>query len=309
VHDYWLHRDDTAYVNEQMIGVRGVINWFEGKLDDTGLINTMPWWPFVDWATDWYEGMPPNSQDGHSIVISLQYVYALQRAAELEKEFGQADVATHYQALANNLIKIIREKAWDGDKELFRDGLESRTFSQQTNTMAILVGAVPDADKAAVMQKVLDDKSITQSTYYFSYYVLEALREAGMADRYIEQLGPWQEMLAIGLTTTPEQPAPSRTDSHAWAAHPNYGLLATVLGIRPAEPGFKSVEIKPELGALKHATGIMPHPMGEIEVSVVRNGENGVKANVTLPAGLNGTFQWNGKQVSLKSGSQELVMD
>ena len=37
-------------------------------------------------------------------------------------------------------------------------------------------------------------------------------------------------MLDLGLTTVPEKPEPTRSDSHAWSAHPNYGLLATVLG-------------------------------------------------------------------------------
>ena len=98
------------------------------------------------------------------------------------------------------------------------------------------------------MERILADKSLTQATYYFAFYVHEALRHAGLADRYIEQLAPWQEMLAKGLTTTPEQPDPTRSDSHAWAAHPNYSLLATVLGVRPLTPGFKSVLIAPNPG-------------------------------------------------------------
>ena len=63
--------------------------------------------------------------------------------------------------------------------------------------------------------------------------------------RYVERLEPWRGMLAMGLTTVPETPEPTRSDSHAWSAHPNYGLLATVLGVRPAEPGFRSVRIAP----------------------------------------------------------------
>ena len=84
-------------------------------------------------------------------------------------------------------------------------------------------------------------------------------------------------MLAMGLTTTPEQPEPTRSDSHAWAAHPNYGLLATVLGVRPAAPGFRRVRVAPHLGTLRHAEGTGPHPDGTIDVRV---GES-----VALPLG------------------------
>ena len=126
------------------------------------------------------------------------------------------------------------------------------------------------------------------------------------------QLGPWQEMLALGLTTTPENPPPSRTDSHAWAAHPNHGLLATVLGIRPGEPGFKSVVIAPHLGRLQTAVGRMPHPNGMIEVKLTRigegTGEDELEARVTLPDGLEGVFEWQGRRVAVRPGTQVLEL-
>ena len=90
-------------------------------------------------------------------------------------------------------------------------------------------------------------------------------------------------MLALGLTTTAESPEPTRSDSHAWSAHPNYGLLATVLGVRPDAPGFRSVRIAPHLGPLQRAEGRMPHPLGDIEVRLVRSGARGLQGEVTLP--------------------------
>src|SRR5262249_14829533 len=149
------------------------------------------------------------------------------------------------------------------------------------------------------------EATLTQSTYYFSYYQLEALRKAGLGDRYIDQLAPWRGMLDLGLTTVPETPEPTRSDSHAWSAHPNYGLLATVLGVRPAEPGFKSVRIEPHLGSLQRAQGRVPHPLGTIDVSLVRTG-TGLRAEITLPPGLEGVLAWHGKETVLRAGHQEL---
>jgi alpha-L-rhamnosidase len=305
VHDYWMHRDDRAYVEGFMPGIRGVLSWFEDRVDESGLLGPLSFWPFADWIDNWPGGMPPGGKDGHSVLITLQYVYALQRAVELETAFGRPAEATRLQTLANSLLDAVQTKAYDADRGLFRDSLEDSTFSQHTNTFAILTGAVTGDERRAIMEKVLDDKSLTQAGYYFSFYILEALREAGLAHRYIEQLEPWQDMLALGLTTTPEKPPPSRTDSHAWAAHPNYGLLATVLGIRPAAPGFKSVVISPNLGPLKKAQGQMPHPLGEIDVSLLRVGKDGFKASITLPDGLEGVFNWQGEAIRLHSGTQE----
>jgi hypothetical protein len=204
------------------------------------------------------------------------------------------------------MLDAVKRKAFDPKTGLFRDSLEGKTFSQHTNTMAILTGAVTGEQGREIMERILDDKSLTQAGYYFSFYVLEAMREAGLGHRYIEQLEPWQDMLALGLTTTPEKPPPSRTDSHAWAAHPNYGLLATVLGIRPAAPGFTSVVIKPNMGSLKRAAGKMPHPLGEIEVSLQHVDPDGVQARITLPDGLEGVFEWRDETIHLQSGMQEI---
>jgi len=282
-----------------------VLTWFEGKVDATGLVGPLPWWPFADWTEEWESGIAPGGSDGHSVLITLQYVYALQRAVELERTFGGDEEADRLQALADTLLDAVRSKAYDAGRGLFRDSLEEATFSQHTNTLAILTGAAPDDERRAIMERVLEDKSLTQAGYYFSFYILEAVREAGLGHRYVEQLEPWQDMLELGLTTTPEKPPPSRTDSHAWAAHPNYGLLATVLGIRPAAPGFRSVVIAPNPGPLQHAVGKMPHPLGEIEVSLKRVGPEGVQARITLPDGLEGIFEWQGRTIRLSSGAQE----
>jgi hypothetical protein len=156
------------------------------------------------------------------------------------------------------------------------------------------------------MTRILADSSLVRSSFYFDYYLFEALREAGLGDRYVEQLAPWRTMLAMGFTTTPESPGETRSDSHAWSAHPNYGLLATVLGVRPSAPGFRTVRIEPHLGSLQRAEGRVPHPRGDIDVSLERVGERGVRGEVTLPAGLTGTFVWYGRSVPLHAGRQEI---
>ena len=304
VHDYWMHRDDAEFVRGFLPGVRDVVGWFERRVDDTGLVGPVPWWPFVDWAAGWGQGVPPQGRDGHSTMISLQFVYALERAAELEAALGSPTEATRYRRRADSLRAAVRARSWDPGRALFRDAPDTAEYSQQTNSMAILVDAVPPAEQRALMERVLSEPKLTQSTYYYSFYVLEALRKAGLADRYVERLEPWRGMLALGLTTTPETPEPTRSDSHAWSAHPNYGLLATVLGVRPGAPGFRSVRIAPSLGSLQRAEGRVPHPLGDVEVRLVRSGSRGLQGEVTLPKGLTGVFEWDGRSQQLHAGRQ-----
>jgi hypothetical protein len=306
VHDYHMHRDDPAFVRQRLAGIRGVLDWYARHVDSTGLLGPMPYWNYVDWTPRWRGGVPPGADDGHSATISLLYAYALERAAALEGDLGAPGLGAAYRARADSVIRATRARAWDASRRLFRDSPDSAAYSQQTNVLAILAGAVPAAERRGLMERVLGDTSLTRASYYFGFYVLEALREAGLAERYVEQLAPWRAMLALGLTSTPEQPEPTRSDTHAWAAHPNYGLLATVLGVRPSSPGFRTVRVAPALGPLRRAEGRVAHPRGDIDVSLERVGAAGVRGTVTLPAGVTGTFEWAGKTVPLRAGRQEV---
>jgi alpha-L-rhamnosidase len=306
VHDYYMLRDDPAFVKQRLSGIRGILDWYGRHIDSTGMLGPMPFWNYVDWSPRWPRGVPPRANDGHSSTISLMYAYALQQASDLENGLGAAGLGALYKARADSVIRATRSRSWDDGHRLFRDAPDTAAFSQHTNVLALLTGAVPSADRRNLMERVLSDSTLAQATYYFGFYVFEALRETGLADRYVERLAPWRQMLALGLTSTPENPEPTRSDTHAWAAHPNYGLLATVLGVRPATPGFRTVRIAPSLGPLQRAEGRVTHPSGDIDVTLQREGTAGLHAVVTLPTGVTGVFEWGGKRVALHAGRQEL---
>ena len=309
VHDYFMHRDDPAFVRARLAGIRGILDWYARHVDSTGMLGAMPYWNYVDWTPRWDRGVPPRGDSGHSATISLLYVFALERAAELEQAVGMRGAAADYRARAQTVRGAVRARAWDSARDLFRDSPDSSGYSQQTNVLAILADAVPPSTQRAVMERVLADTTLTPASYYFSFYVLEALRKAGLGERYVEQLAPWQGMLKLGLTSAPENPEPTRSDTHAWAAHPNYGLLATVLGVRSSSPGFRTVRIEPALGPLRRAEGRVPHPLGDIDVLLVREGARGLRADITLPRGLSGELAWNGKRRQLHSGRQTIQFD
>ena len=148
---------------------------------------------------------------------------------------------------------------------------------------------------------------MTKATYYFRFYLARALDHVGMGDEYLRLLNPWREMVGLGLTTWAEQPEPTRSDSHAWSAHPNFDFLTIVAGIRPKAPGFSSVHIEPHLGTLHNVATTMPTPKGNIEVSYAPKG-SGVGADINLPGGVSGDLVWKGKTISLHPGRQQLLL-
>ena len=128
-----------------------------------------------------------------------------------------------------------------------------------------------------------------------------------MGDRYLDLLGPWRTMVSLGLTTWAEQPEPTRSDSHAWSAHPNFDLLRIVAGIRPASPGFATVSIEPNLGFLDHVKASQPHPNGTIEVEFTSTAAKR-DAEIRLPANVSGELVWLGKKYPLHGGQQSISL-
>ena len=112
-------------------------------------------------------------------------------------------------------------------------------------------------------------------------------------------------MIGIGLTTFAENPEPTRSDCHAWSASPLIDFLATVCGVEPAEPGFKSVKIEPHLGTLQRVKGNVPHPNGIISVSLEQKGKR-LKGELTLPPDLVGTFKWRDNEMTLTAGVNKI---
>jgi alpha-L-rhamnosidase len=318
VHDFWLYRGDPSFVRAQVSGTRAVLNWYLQRQRVDGLIGKLPWWPFVDWGMDFDFGMPPQGDDGGSAIITLQFIEALQYAAELEDNLGNPQMADTYRAAAERAVDGVRTLCRDNEYGLIADDPSHKHYSQHANILAVWLDVVPKERQKEVLEKILSTTdpefhvaaklpSMTAATYYFRFYLSRALLHAGMGDQYLRTLGPWREMISLGLTTWAESPEPTRSDSHAWSSHPNFDLLAIVAGIRPKAAGFESIIIEPHLGSLAQVHAAMPSPKGRVEVQYRREA-NGVRAEITLPAGISGELVWKGHQTVVREGKQTLTL-
>jgi hypothetical protein len=309
VNDYWTLRDDPEFIKSFLPGIENVLGWFAKRIDSkTGILGKVEYWNFVDWAVEWpwdntigFGGVPKGgANDGNSSIISMQFAYAAQKASELFNFYEQTEQAEKYAKIAGDLTKAVYEKCWDESRGYLADTPDKKEFSMHAQIFGVLTNTIPEKDQKAFVQRFMDDKTLIQPTMYFRFYLTQALKKTGLADKYLETLGLWQEMLDNGLTTFAENPDPARSDCHAWSASPDYDFLATVAGIRPASQGFKTVEIEPALGKLTFIKGQLPHPSGMIIFDLKRKGNDGITGEITLPEGLTGIFRWNGKTIDLK---------
>ncbi len=310
VRDWWMYRPDPEPARDSLPGTRAVLGWFARYEQPDGLLRKLPWWSFVDWVGEKQE-IPTYSANGESCATTLEYLGALNDAADLEKALGDPVLATRYTKRAAHVRSGIFSQCWDAGKGMLADSPDKNIFSQQSNILAVLYDVAPKERQAPLLEQLTamepgtSPNGMMSASYYFRFYLSRALEHAGLGDTYLRSLDPWRKLLPLHFSTWPEVPGDTRSDSHAWTAHPIYDLLTLVAGVQPATPGFSTVKIEPHLGALPALKAVYPHAAGDILLDYKRQGA-GIDASITLPGSLAGTFVYNGKSWPLKPGPNHI---
>ena len=310
LHDYWMYRPDQDGLTRSLVpGTRTILNWFATYQQPDFLLREVPWWSFIDWVPT--GEIPTYDARGESCVTTLEYLGALKDAADLEGALGDPVNGTRYKTQADQIRNGIYQKCWSESRGLLADTPDQKNFSQQTNILGVLYDVIPKAHQQQVLKQMIaiepgtTPDGVLSASYYFRFYLARALDQAGIGDEYLDSIGPWRKLLPLHFSTWPEIPGDTRSDSHAWSAHPIYDFLTLVAGIEPASPGFATVRIAPHLGSLPSLTASYPHPQGDIKVEYYRQA-TGLSGTVTLPGTLTGTFIFAGKSQSLHSGVNQI---
>lgn len=310
LHDYWMYKPDQAILRELVPGTRPIVQWFVDRQFPDGFLQKLPYWVGIDSPRS-VRDFPRMDRDGRSALLTLLFVDALKNAADLEEVFGDRSLAVSYRATADRAAAAVYKSCWSAQLGLLADTPDKDSYSQHTNIFGILTDAIPTADQGSVMKKILSmhrgdrlgDAEIAMVSYHYQFYLSRAIDKTGTD--YIDTLEPWRKMLALGLTTTPEYEDPTRSDTHAWSAHPIFDLLTIVAGIHPATPGFISVRIAPHPGNLQSFDASMPHPQGTIRVLYKRTARQD-EFTITLPDKLTGILNWRKESYPLHSGQQTI---
>jgi len=305
LHDYWMYRGDNNFIKDKLLGERGILDFFSKLQGPDGSLTHTPYWAFVDWAGN----LGGQLGGGSAAIYDLQLLWAYQQAADMEGKIGLHDYAVIYAQKVAQLKATIQSKYWDPVKKLYADTKDKTSYSQHANSLAILTGVVSEANMPAVVNGLLNDKSLTQCTIYFKYYLNLALVKGGKGNDYMNWLDIYRENMKMGLTTWAEYSdvATSRSDCHAWGASPNIEFFRTVLGIDSDAPGFTKIKVEPHLGPLTKASGEIPHPNGKVAVDYkLDNGK--WKISVNLPAGTSGILVWGAKTYLLKAGNNSFLI-
>ena len=297
---YYLHTGRKAYLESMHDRIVQLLEFMDRDFNaQNQFINHTHEWLFVDWA-DGLNGDTPQAREA----TVLEYIRAYRAGAWLLSQLGDTKNADHFKERADTLAQASRQADWSGD---------SYGLRWQVNAMAVLAGVAEPGQYASIWNNVLSN--VGKPTWrpdiispYYGAYVLDAMARMNQREGALKWIREyWGGMIAEDATSFWEAYDPSwpkqdphvdlQADNttgyqtslaHGWSSAPGYWLTEQVLGIKPTAPGFSKVTIRPDLLDLSWARGSEPTPNGEIEVNLRQ--EQGLHAEIVLPAGVQGTL-------------------
>ena len=246
--------------------------------------------PRLEDIVDW----PKGERDGYvftsvNTVVNAFHYKSLVVMSELAAALGKSQDAADFRARAAHALKSFNAELFDAERGLYVDGIGTEHASLHANMMPLAFGMVP-REHVGTVAEFVKAKGMSCSVYG-AQYLLEALYEANKADAALKLMTAkhdrsWLHMLdAVGSTISLEawdrKYKPNLDWNHAWGAAPANIIPHYLAGVRPLEPGFKKILIKPQLGTLQAFTAVVPTIRGSVGVSVDQAAS--FKLTVTLP--------------------------
>jgi alpha-L-rhamnosidase len=301
--DFYRHTGDKAFLEREHQRMVELLAFVDNEFDERNVYaNKSKVWLYVDWSPE-LNGDTPETRRA----TTLEFYRAYREAVWMLRELGDSANATKYEKRAAEIKAGAEQYLLDPATGAFGP-------RWQTNAAAVIGGAAGPEQYGAIWDRVLSgvgsgpmgpkDGGLIISPYY-NYYVIRAMAEVGHRQEalgWIRQY--WGGMLREGATSFWEGYDPSwykedfhsslQADNrsgyfvslaHGWSAGPTAWLMEEVLGIKPTGPGFKTVEVRPDLVDLAWAKGAEPTPQGLLKVEARKDGA-GMKVSVDVPEGV-----------------------
>lgn len=291
--EHYRFTGDIEFLQEVYPAVRQQNqNIHERFINGQGLLEIEAW-NMLDWA--------PMDTPRTGVVThqNMWLVEAWRRSAQMARVLGNEAEAQLYLQWAEELKEAINTHLWDEAKQAYidcihADGRRSTVISQQTQTVAYLCDIVPEQKRALFERYLTDvpDGWVRVGSPFMMAFTIEALERAGDIGRVLALIRQWWGMMVrAGATACWEtfpralgSEWPTRSHCHAWSAAPAFALPSYVLGVRPLEPGFARFEVRPFLGDLEWAKGVVPTVRGEVKIMLKRDKDK-VHLTLTVPQG------------------------
>ena len=238
----------------------------------------------VDWPHTGGFGMTGNGEtDGfvfseYNTVVNAFHYKALLDMAVLAEKLGKQEDQIKFKTLAAETHVAFQNLLWNVQKKAYADGVGVDHASLHSNMMTMAFGLVPPAKTAAV-NDFIRSRGMACSVYG-SQFLMDAIYDAGDGQYGLKLLTSqedrsWYNMIRAGSTVTMEawdnKFKPNQDWNHAWGAVPANVIPRKLMGITPLAPGWKKIQLMPQIGSLQQAEIAMPTIRGTIKVSCTQS--------------------------------------
>jgi hypothetical protein len=296
IHDVWRHHEETGdeYLAQDLYPqLARFARYLLDRRDRDRLL------PVEGWGVPavWMDHDAYQHQRHKQCAFNLFTAGVMRRAlVPLAELVGEARDATNFRASADALLKATVQHFWSSRRGLFvanlpwftEEGREARLDDRSLAT-ALLFGQCPRGKTENVVA-ALAEPSVELGLSYpaNAHWRLQALARYGRIDAVLRELRyRWAVLPSVTENNTIAEEWEHRPDSRSQWSHaavsPLFLLVMDIAGIRPGEPGFRRVVVRPQLGDLPAVELTVHTGLGPIAFQSQPEGE-GHKVYLTLPA-------------------------
>ena len=230
--EYYIWTEDIQTVYRYRPDIDLIMDYYERKRNEQGLVENLGYWEFVDWRKQWEVSYaaPEATRKGASTIINLMYAYALGSGAYLYEETGRTGVGEEYKRRQKEICAKVEELCWSEERQMYREGPEFEQYSVHAQAWAVLNGMITGKAAGDLMQRALKETDVIQNSFSTSFEIFEALKISERYDLAAQIFMLWKLLPEKGCTTCPEVPVNSRSECHAWSAQPIYEFCHHILG-------------------------------------------------------------------------------
>lgn len=258
--EYLLFSGDADFAREMLPVCKAVIDAATARIRSNGLVPRYAGedkWNFYEWSEE-LDGDALRTRDADEnrfdAPLNAFLVLSLEAYAKLCEALELAEEAEASRAIASSVRKNGRKAFFNADQDKFHTYISENGKSgnsELTQALCLLAGMCPEKRTEAALGHLTDGSMIPVTLAYavFKYDALLTLGAdyGGWVRRDIEK--QWGEMLFNRATSFWETIRGGddfdRAGSlcHGWSAIPAYIYYAYGAGVKPAEPGWASVEV------------------------------------------------------------------
>lgn len=245
----------------------------------------------VDWPHTGDTGAP-GEDDGfvysdYNAVVNAYHYKAVEVLSKIAYSLGKNQEGKELNDYAEQFKQTYNAAFFDSTNGIYVDGLGVSHSSLHANIFPLAFGLVSFENMKNVADFVCS-RGMACSVYG-SQWLMEALYAAGRADVALDYLTSdgkrsWRNMMREGSTISMEawgnEFKPDQDWNHAWGAAPANIIPFCLVGVRPIEPGYKVMEIRPQLSTLNNVSATIPTVKGSITIQATQT-----SLSFSLPAG------------------------